>query len=287
MRWSGASLENPPNDVEPVRAARMGHARLGGVFGRKFRQRLGVDIGRIGQNEIVARDFKRREQIAFDQPHAIGKPVLFDIAPGDGERVGRKVRRVDARVGKDARGEDRDRAPARAEVENAGDVLRIAGQPVVLGEGRDQQFADEAARRDDALVDVERHAPDIGAVQEVGRGLPRGHPRLDQRVEPLALAAQELRVEKRVERIDREVQALEDEIRGFVERGRRAVAEGEARGAEAADGVAQPVARGRKQFEALVGLGQGHPPGSKTAGTLFGRPLHASEAFTRRACTRA
>ena len=45
---------------------------------------------------------------------------------------------------------------------------------VVLGERRHQQFADEAARHDDALVDVERHALDVGAVEEIGGGLARG-----------------------------------------------------------------------------------------------------------------
>ena len=40
--------------------------RLGGVFRRKRSERLGVDIGRIGQNEVVALALQRREQIAFD-----------------------------------------------------------------------------------------------------------------------------------------------------------------------------------------------------------------------------
>ena len=103
---------------------------------------------------------------------------------------------------------------------------------------RHQEFADEAPRHDDALVDIERHALDIGAVQEIGGRLSRRHARFDQRVEPFALASEQLGVEKRVDLVDRELQPLEDEIGGLVERRGRAMSKGEAGGAKAADGVA-------------------------------------------------
>ncbi len=53
------------------------------------------------------------------------------------------------------------------------------------------------------------------------------------------------------------MEPFQDQIGRFVERRRRAVAEGEAGGAEARDSVAQPVTRRSEEFEALVRLGQG------------------------------
>ena len=80
--------------------------------------------------------------------------------------------------------------------------------------------------------------------------------------EPRALVTKEPGVEKRIERVDRQAQALEDEKGGLVERRRRAVAEGEARGEKATDRVAQPVSRGEERFDPLVDrrLRQGRPP---------------------------
>ena len=181
------------------------------------------------------------------------KPVLVDVAPRDRERVGAKYPTASiSALGKTRAARTASEPPPVQRSSDARHRFGIAGQCVVFGEGRHQEFADEATRHDDALVDIERHALDVGAVEKIGRGLSRGHARFDQRVEAFALAPQELGVEKRIERVDRKVQAFEDEIGGFVERGRRAVAESEARGAEAADGVAQPVARRRKQLNALV-----------------------------------
>ena len=158
-------------------------------------------------------------------------------------------------MGEDARGEDRERAPAGAEIERAQDPLRIAEQGAILRKRGHQQFADEAARHDDALVDIEGHALDVSAVEKIGGGLAGGHARFDQPVDPPTLAWRQFRVEERVERVDRQMEALEDEIGRLVERGRRAVAEDELGLAKAADRVAQPVARRDEEGEALVGFG--------------------------------
>jgi hypothetical protein len=114
------------------------------------------------------------------------------------------------------------------------------------------KLADEAARHDDALVNVERHTLDVGAVEQIGRGLPRDRARLDQRVEPPTLGHEQLRVEEWIERVDREMKALENEIGRLVERRGRAVAEGEAGGAKPADRVAQPVARRDEEGDAFI-----------------------------------
>ena len=188
--------------------------------------------------------------------------MLLEVARGHFERAGRDVDRLDARIGEDARGENGQRTAARAEVERRRDRPRIADERVVLGESGHHQFADQAARDDDALVDIERHALDVGAVDKIGGGLARRHARFDQFAEPHALVAQEPGVEKRIERVDRQAQALEDEKGGLVERRRRAMAEGEVGGEKATDRIAQPVPRGEKRFDPLVErrLRQGRAP---------------------------
>ena len=188
--------------------------------------------------------------------------MILEVTLGDFERVGRDVDRLDASIGKDPRSENGERAAAGAEIEDRCDALGVAGKRVVLGESGHEKLADQAARYDDALVDIERHALDIGAVDKIGGGLAGRRTRLDQLEEPRPLVAQEPGVEKRIERVDRQAQTLEDEKGGLVERSRRAVTEGEAGGEKPADRVAQPVARGQERFEPLVGrrLRQERPP---------------------------
>ena len=258
----GRFAKNPAHDVEPVRSAGMRKHRLGRIFGRKIRDRRRVDIRRVRQDQVEARALDRGEQVALLQRDAILKAVLVDVARGHFQRAGRDVDRLDARIGEGARRENGERTAARAEVQHRGDRLWIADEPVVLGESRHDQFANQAARHDDALVDIERHALDVGAVDEVGGGLARRCARLDQCQKPGALVAKQPGVEKRIEHVDRQAQTLEDEKGGFVERRRRAVAEGEASREKAADRIAQPVSRGQERFNPLVDrrLRQGRPP---------------------------
>ena len=220
--------------------------------------------------------------------HAIGKSraprrCAARLASASGERSTASI----LALGKTRGGEDGERAAARAEVERR--ARSSLGSPVsasVADERRHQQFADEAARHDDPLVDIERHALDIGAVQEVGGGLAGDDARLDQRVEPLALGAQEPRVEERIERIDRQIEAFEDDEGRFVERRRRPVAERQALGAEAADRVTQPVARGREKRDALIAPAVRLRLG-RLAFPATGLGPRAGRKLTRRACTHA
>ncbi len=267
----GRFAKNPAHDVEPVRSAGMRKHRLSRIFGRKICDRRGVDIRGVGQDQVEARALDRGEQIALLQRDAVLKAVLLDVARGHFERAGRDVDRLDARVGEDARGENGERTAARAEVEHRGDRLWIADDAIVLGESRHEQFANQAARDDDALVDIEGHALDVGAVDKVGGGLARGCARLDQFQESRTLAAKQPGVEKRIERVDRQAQALEDEKGGLVERRRRAVAEGEAGREKAPDRVAQPVSRGQERFNPLVDrrLRQARPPQARGSRALL------------------
>ncbi len=136
----------------------------------------------------------------------------------------------------------------------------------------------------DALVDIERHALDVGAIEQIGGGLAGRRPRFDEREQPRPLRAEELGVEKRIERVDRQTQTLEDEEGGFVERGRCPLAESEIGGDEPPDRIAQPIARRREQVEPLVGR-PFFRQGRTSAGPCF-RRSHAAPAFVQEVLAR-
>ncbi len=147
--------------------------------------------------------------------------------------------------------------PPPAEVEHALDGVGIVDRRAGADEAAEQQFADEAARHDRALVDIERHALDIGAIEQIGGGLARGDSRVDQRDEPRALGASEARVEERIERIDRQLEPFEDDERRFIDRVGRAMTICKVGCVEAADGVAEEIANGGEDGEPLVVGGYG------------------------------
>ena len=111
-------------------------------------------------------------------------------------------------LGNDSRGENRERAAAGAEIEHALDRIGVLDQRALADEAAEQQFADEAARHDHALVDIERHALDIGAIEKVGGGLARRDARVDQLQRGARARRRQRGVEKRIERVDRQAQRL-------------------------------------------------------------------------------
>ncbi len=80
-------VEDAPDNIEPVGAAVEGKLRLGAAFARQGGHAVGVDIGRIGDDEIVASVAERLEQVAAVKREAILKAVIADVASGDLERV--------------------------------------------------------------------------------------------------------------------------------------------------------------------------------------------------------
>ena len=136
-------------------------------------------------------------------------------------------------------------------------ALGVFDRRAVADEAVKQQFADEAARHDRALVDIEPHALDIGAIEQIGGRLARRDPRVDQRDEPRALGAGETGVEERIERVDRQLQPFEDDEGRFVDRVGRAMTIGKLGGVEAADGVAEEIANGDEDGEPFVVAGYG------------------------------
>ena len=80
-------VEDAPDDVEPVGAAVEGKLGLGPAFAGQIGHAFGIDIGRIGNDEVVALAAQRLEQIAAVQCKPVLQPVIADIARGDFERV--------------------------------------------------------------------------------------------------------------------------------------------------------------------------------------------------------
>src|SRR2546425_1784498 len=79
--------EDTPDDIDAVGAAVEGKFGLGAAFARQGGHAFGIDIGRVGDDEVVALAGKRGEQIAAMQRDAILQPVIADIACGDRERI--------------------------------------------------------------------------------------------------------------------------------------------------------------------------------------------------------
>ena len=226
--------------VEPVLAARERHHRLVPVLGRQLVHRVGRDVRRVADDEVVGLFRQVGEQVRADQVDAVGEAVFGDVALRDGERVGRQVDRVDVGVRIGVREQDREAARAGAQVERRGDRRRVADE---RGEPVGQQLGDERARDDHALVDVEAELAEPGLVRQVGgRHALVDAPR-EQLGEPRPLGVREPGVEERLEPVQRQVQRVQDQVRGLVVAVGRAVAEREPGLAEAGHRVAQPVAQ--------------------------------------------
>ena len=189
------------------------------------------------------------------QRDAVGELVLLDIAPRDRERARRK-----GRPRRSARWERRGRRGWRANRRRCRGRARSrssSGSPI------SDAVADEAVNSNspmklrgtiDALVDIERHALDVGAVEQVGGGLARGDARVDQRQQPRAFARASARASRNGSSASIGRWSPSRTRRPLRRRRGRAVAIGESGVAKAADGVAQPVARSGEAFEPLVGF---------------------------------
>ena len=90
------------------------------------------------------------------------------------------------------RGEDREASRSRAEIEHALDGRGIVDQRAslaVAAEMRLQELADEGARNDDALVDIEGQAAHVDLVDEIGGRFARGDALMDEIEDGLPSAA--------------------------------------------------------------------------------------------------
>ena len=157
--------DDAAHDVEPVHAAGMGHPRLGREFGRKFRERRRVDIRRVGQDQIVA---AAPDAARTDRPAEARCGPRAHAPRHCGARL--RARRRRDRPRRSARSERRARREWRASRRRCRGRAREA-TPRAPRSARcrrrtrsSRSSPMQAARHDDAFVDVERHALDIGAV---------------------------------------------------------------------------------------------------------------------------
>ena len=76
-----------------------------------------------------------------------------------------------------------------------------------------QQFADEGARHDHALVDIERQAAHVDLVDEIGGRFSRGDAALDQIENRLGLGRGDPRGRERLELVGMQMQRFADQER--------------------------------------------------------------------------
>ena len=191
--------EDAAHEVETVVARSQRQARFVSVFGRQLRHAARIDIGRVGDDQVVALLAERLEEIAAMERDAVAQPVRRHIAPRQRQRAGRQIDRVDPGAREGEGGEDRQAPRAGAEVEHTADLARIDRQRAV-----EQQIADEGARNQRPPVDVEPHAAHVGGTQQVGRRHAQRDARIDQGQQLRAFGGGRLEVEPRIERVDRQ-----------------------------------------------------------------------------------
>src|SRR5689334_18374049 len=118
-------IDDAADDVEPIRSAVKGKLGLGPALLRQRAHALRIDIGRIGDNQVIALACKRGEEIAAMQCDAVFEPVIGHIARSDCECVLGDIDGINGGVGKMPRGQNSKAAGAGAEVEHAFDRERV------------------------------------------------------------------------------------------------------------------------------------------------------------------
>ncbi len=155
------------------------------------------------------------------------------------------------------RGENGEATRAGAEVERGPHPAGVADDRAEAV--ADDQLADERARHDHPLVDVEPMSADPRRLHEIGCGRPGRDPPLDEVEHGDAFAPCQPRIEPRLELIDGEIEGRKQQERRLVDRPRGAVAIHQPRRLEPADAIAQPVSHRVEVADRFVGIGGGPP----------------------------
>jgi len=177
--------QDAADDVEAIAASGERTARLAAIFLRQAPHRGRGDVGRVGDDEIVASSAQRAEQIGPEQPDTVAQPVAADVEARDRQRRGRDVGGVDPRAGKAQREENGQVARPGAEVEGARyrPGVRHPGCKVYT-----QQPCDMGTRHHDALVHVESEIAEPGLARQVGSRLACADAAFDEGQRPPRLA---------------------------------------------------------------------------------------------------
>ena len=203
-------VDNPPHDIDAVAAAVERQRRLVPAFRRQAAHALCIDIGRIGHDQVVAPALEPREQIALHEMHAAAQAMHRNVLARHRQRVRRKIGGIDARLRESLRRQNGDAAGPGAQVEHGRDSARLdqCFKQLVV-----EDFADVRARHNGPLVDVERHAPHVDAMQKIGGGLSRLDALRDQRLYGLALTHRHFAIEQRLDAVRMNLQRLGDNER--------------------------------------------------------------------------
>ncbi len=211
------------------------------VFRRQGFHRGAGDVGRVGENQIVAFAVQRVEQVGFDGVDVIFEAVVLDVVASDGQRILGEINGVDLGIREGQCHQDGQTAGAGAKIQGLGDVFGFFDPG---GEAVFEQLGEVGARDDDPFIDVETMLAQPGLLCQVGSGQAFDDAPLQDVVHGQSLVFGELGVEEGVQPVQRQVKGVEDEPGGFVKGVVAAVTKIEARFTKAADGVAQPVPEG-------------------------------------------
>ena len=167
-------IQNPPDNRKSVASAVESHLRLVSAFRRQRSHAFVIDVGRIGDDQIVTLAVDRREQIAAQQPNALLQTMVRDISAARPQAHPWKARphrpspwESEVRPGsRDIPSRCKDRARDETALVVANQRKTLAGKQFAV-----ENFAEIRARHDRPLVDIERHAAHIDALEQIGRGL--------------------------------------------------------------------------------------------------------------------
>ena len=173
-RWEGAAAHDGFDRVEPVGAT---HQRGAGFVRERSERRVaGGDVGWIRSDDVEAAAGQRIEPRAFEEAQ-VPQPEPGGVALRDGKRRGTHVRRRHRGVRALMGDSERDRAAARAEIEDGrASAVAECGEHALDGELRFRPRHQHVRRH----LEVER--PELAPPGEVGDGLP-GEPAPGERLE--------------------------------------------------------------------------------------------------------
>jgi len=89
FEMTGRFPENDAYQIEPVLAAGQRELRFPSVFCRQYGYRLGIDVGRIGDDHVVLVPLNSGKDVGFKKPEARSQLIVIDIPSGYCERFGR------------------------------------------------------------------------------------------------------------------------------------------------------------------------------------------------------
>ncbi len=250
--------------ARPSAAARERHLRLAPELLGQAAHRRRLHVGRIGHDEVVPAALQRGEEVGLHEAHALAEAIGGDVLPRDGQRVAGEIRGIDLRAAEGESREDGQAAGARAEIQRR---AHLRGPRDPGRQARPQQFRDEGARHDHALVHVEAVRAQPGLVHEIGRGLARADALRDEGIGGLRADGVDGEVEIGSELVHGEAQRVQHEPGGLVDGVGRAVPERDL-------GLLEPL-RGREHEAAHGNAFRGDGPGQ---GGRYFTPSRSAQA---------